>query len=262
MDKFEEIKKEVIEYANMFGSGVYKTAHVTSNLNWLRIKRQINEVINYIPQNAKVLDVGCGLGHNTKMLSLIRPDINIIGIDPDKKKTWNKFKGDKCNYKRCNALQLKFEKNYFDVVVSFGVMEHIKPDYSRYFENKNPLNVEFKFMNEIFRVLQPGGFNIIANLPNKYSWAEFISKFFGIRTHSEKYNQKQIKQLIKKTNFKEILVKREFFIPVQVYKISKRRGKLLNEYCSFFDKLDFFLNKFLNLFSQSYFVICKKVSIK
>jgi ubiquinone/menaquinone biosynthesis C-methylase UbiE len=142
-------------------------------------------------------------------------------------------------------------------------MEHIKVDYDRYYGKREFRNEDVRFMGEIYRVLKPMGVNIITNLPNKYSWVEFISKFFGIRTHSEKYTRKQIEKLIRKTNFKKNKLRLDFFIPAQIYKISKLGGELLNKYVIFFDKLDHFLNKTpLNLFSHSYFIICKKLPLK
>ncbi len=259
MDEFEDIKQVIKEHAKKEGKGVYRTANVSSNLNWLRIKRQIKEVCRYIPKNAKVLDLGCGRGHNTLMLKLSRPDIKIIGISPISSNQWKIYKRKNCVFRIGNGLNMEFKNNTFDVVVSFGVMEHLREDYVRNFGKREFRNEELKFMQEVFRVLKPKGVSIVANLPNKYSWSEFLTRLLKLRFHINRYTKKQIENLMKNAGFKDVKIRREFFIPAQVYKVSKFGAKFLNKYYRFFDNIDRLLNKTpLNIFSQSYFIICKK----
>ena len=96
MGEFENIRQILEEYAEKEGKGIYKIANVSSNLNWMRIKRQIKEVSRYIPKNARVLDLGCGRGHNTLMLKLIRPDIKIIGLSPSSSSQWKLYNRKDC----------------------------------------------------------------------------------------------------------------------------------------------------------------------
>ncbi len=44
------------------------------------------KVAEYIPQNAKVLDVGCGGGYPILPLAIVRPDLDITGLDSTEKK--------------------------------------------------------------------------------------------------------------------------------------------------------------------------------
>ena len=44
------------------------------------------KVAEYIPQNAKVLDVGCGGGYPILPLAIVRPDLQITGLDSTEKK--------------------------------------------------------------------------------------------------------------------------------------------------------------------------------
>ena len=44
------------------------------------------KVAECIPQNAKVLDVGCGGGYPVLPLAIVRPDLNITGLDSTEKK--------------------------------------------------------------------------------------------------------------------------------------------------------------------------------
>lgn len=46
-----------------------------------RIYKLANHLAELIPENARVLDVGCGNGHLAKLISQIRPDVEVTGID-------------------------------------------------------------------------------------------------------------------------------------------------------------------------------------
>jgi len=82
-----------------------------------------NEMVNMIPENAKVLEVGCGDGRFAHVLHEKRKDVSYIGID---------FIDD--NIKLCKELKLKeysfFVDNYwtalltysYDFIVSQGVL--------------------------------------------------------------------------------------------------------------------------------------------
>ena len=176
--------KEVREVLKKLDDGIPE--YIASNLRWLRIKSTIKEVSKYIPKNAKVLDIGCGMGYNTIMLKIFRPDITIIGIEPSVieegrviANVWKQYTQKGCNYKNGNALHLKSKNEFFDVVISFGVLEHIREYYDFFFEKKVFKDEELRFMQEANRVLKKGGINIITNLPNQYSRFELEGETRG-----------------------------------------------------------------------------------
>ena len=43
-------------------------------------------ISQYIPENAKIIDVGCGPGFPSLPLAIYRPDINVVGVDSTSKK--------------------------------------------------------------------------------------------------------------------------------------------------------------------------------
>lgn len=106
-------------------------------------------------KNLCCLDDGCGSGYGTYHLAKngISP---IIGVDI----SFNGIKFAKKNYKSKNiefiqmdALNLKFENNSFDAVISFDILEHIDEDY------------QSKFISEIARVLKDKG-TVYIGCPN------------------------------------------------------------------------------------------------
>lgn len=103
-------------------------------------------------QNLYVLDVGCGSGYGTFYLAKngVR---KIIGIDisPNAMKFAKKhFKLNNLEYIQMDTLNLKFEDNSFDAVISFDVLEHIDEKH------------QSKFISEIARVLNDEGIAYIS----------------------------------------------------------------------------------------------------
>jgi ubiquinone/menaquinone biosynthesis C-methylase UbiE len=114
-------------------------------------------IVDIIPHNTKILDIGCGTGAFLAEVAKKR-ECEVYGIDilPDaieiakKKYKVNAIVGD--------ANSLPYKDSEFDVVVSFGLFEHWD----------NPL----KLLKEWTRVLKKNGIHICM-VPNRYG-------FFGI----------------------------------------------------------------------------------
>jgi ubiquinone/menaquinone biosynthesis C-methylase UbiE len=114
------------------------------------------DVLNYCP-SGKILDVGTGPGWLLVELHKINPSFKITGVDisvgmidrarMNLERNWIQ---NIIELKVATAKNLPFEDNYFDVVVSTGSMHHWKDTTSS--------------LNEIYRVLKPGGYTLIYDL--------------------------------------------------------------------------------------------------
>lgn len=99
--------------------------------------------------DAKVLDLGCGIGHNFTLLHSMHPQSIVYGIDiipPEAVEP-------RMRYSRCDleAGKLPFEDETFDAVLCTHLLEHLR----------DPL----KLGHDINRVLKPGG-KIYVEAPN------------------------------------------------------------------------------------------------
>lgn len=220
--------------------------HIRSNLNWLRYEMQVSYLSDIIPPQSKVLEVGCGLGHTTAMLAKSRPDIQIIGTDLKYHFTWGLLEKIGCSYRECNAVDLPFEPEEFDTVISFGVIEHTYDD--------------ILFLKEIHKCLKPGGFNILFQIPNEYSLNELASRLLSIDHHKKRYRSSEIKRLFNRCNFKITDIRLEHLIPAQVDRISTNLGAFFNRHYCNIDKADNCLCKTgFRKICQDYRVVAKKV---
>lgn len=113
------------------------------------------EIISNISSNSRVLDAGCG--HGAVLISRYCDMIKeAVGVD-----LIQKFRvKPKVKTYTANLESLPFEDDYFDIIISKEVCEHLV----------NPLKV-FK---ELKRILKPGG-EIIILTPNKYCYSSFVS---------------------------------------------------------------------------------------
>jgi ubiquinone/menaquinone biosynthesis C-methylase UbiE len=104
-------------------------------------------MLSPLDENCRVLDVGCGPGHFTRMLSKANPRARITGIDysPGQvrlARDWlERDPAPNCEFQQANAMDLPFQDKCFDRVVSLFSIKHW-PD---------PL----QGLREIHRVLKP-----------------------------------------------------------------------------------------------------------
>jgi SAM-dependent methyltransferase len=90
------------------------------------------------------LDIGCSAGINTNFLGSELKAVIGIEIDEDALKFGNAHKKPNVHFLIGDAFLLPFNNNIFDIVICNHVYEHV-PDAKI-------------LMNEIFRILKPGGF--------------------------------------------------------------------------------------------------------
>jgi methionine biosynthesis protein MetW len=134
-------------------------------------------ILDLIKQNnsASVLDVGCGDGQKTLLFQKKIKTNNIIGIDAVKKRLLAAQKrGIKTKYVNIEK-KWPFANNFFDIVISNQVIEHLaKTDH---------------FIKEIYRVLKPGGYAVIST-ENLASWHNIVALILGFQDFSHHTIQK------------------------------------------------------------------------
>ena len=134
---------------------------------------------SYDRKKVKFLDIGTGRGtHLTRFMKHVKGDF--YGIDLEK----STIPG--AEIKSCNLENesLPFEDDYFDIIFSKSVIEHVK-------------NTE-NFMSEIYRVLKPKGI-LVLMAPD---WQSQMKNFYDDHTHVKPFTKKSLESLFKMYNFK------------------------------------------------------------
>lgn len=140
-------------------------------------------------KNLKILDIGAGSGHSLLPLKMAGWN-NLWAIDIV---DFNRgvFEKNKINFSKVDleSEAIPFEDNFFDVVLSFHVIEHIK----------NSDN----YLGEINRVLKKGGIFIVVT-PD---WRKQYKTFWRDHTHVHPYDKESIGRALKCHDFIPVVIK-------------------------------------------------------
>ena len=108
--------------------------------------------LDKLPKGSRVLDVGCGIGGSSRILSNYY-GFNVTGItiSPAQVKRARELTPSRlnCNFQVMDALDLKFEDGSFDAVWSVEAGAH--------------MHDKRKFADEMLRTLRPGGYLALAD---------------------------------------------------------------------------------------------------
>ncbi len=122
--------------------------------------------------------------------------------------------------KVADVLSIPYEDNFFDIIVSFDVLEHIKEDQ--------------KAVKEILRVLKPGGSFVFTVPAYNFIYSGHDKKL----NHFRRYNKKTITNLLK--DFSDSSLGYwffSFFVPVAVLRLFETKISSQRRIPSFLNKL-------------------------
>lgn len=142
---------------------------------YLTLSRLFDDIINE-KFEGNILDLGCG---DSALVNYLNTTENIMAKGIDINQGIN-FENDK----------LPFEKEEFDIIIMYSVIEHLH----------NPGNI----LNEIKRILKPKGKIII--ITSNFDLEHFFicdKKFYNDPTHVQPYNYTSIELLMKIYNFRK-----------------------------------------------------------
>lgn len=165
-----------------------------------------------IRNNTKIIDLSCSDGQFLKMLYFFKPDLDLFGIDINKKE----IKKAQINFPLAhlgveNVEKLSFENKTFDVAFSIASLHHYK-------------NIQKSF-KEIRRILKTDGIIYVIDLIPKYKWTQKIWNWHGCPEpyHFEKYYSiNELKLILKPIGYNIIFDKALSSIPrMRILKLEK-----------------------------------------
>jgi 2-polyprenyl-3-methyl-5-hydroxy-6-metoxy-1,4-benzoquinol methylase len=136
--------------------------------------REYRAIVARIAADApeRILDWGCGWGQITQLLREQGLDVKAFDYRPEAPRQGlqplERYPAIEA-YISHDPVKLPFDDGSFDAVLSLGVLEHVAhPDES---------------LEELKRVLEPGGTLYVYKLPNRYSYLEQAAKLIGLYYH-------------------------------------------------------------------------------
>ena len=223
---------------------------IRENPDFLEIIKKIKKKIT----NKNVLDLGCGFGSSSIVLSkyakkIFAIDLTLPAIKHAKKNVrLNKRKN--IFLKQVDAEKMKFPKNFFDFVFSWGVIHHSSnPNkiYKNIYKNLKPNGQFFMMVYNLYSFRYIFFSNYYLFLKRKifkgYDYTT-IGKKFTDGHYNKHYKKGEIKKILKNIGFKNIEVK-----------VGHHRGRIL----PFLKSHNSFLGKFLSRrFGYFLYIYCSK----
>jgi ubiquinone/menaquinone biosynthesis C-methylase UbiE len=156
----------------------------------------------------RLLDWGCGWGQVTTLLREAGIDVVAFdyraGLAAPTTEPLPRFPEIEAHLSS-EPVELPFEDDSFDTVLSCGVLEHVPdPDAS---------------LIEIRRVLRPGGMFYVTNLPNRFSYTERAARLLGLYYHGKLpddrvYTARTARELLGGNGFRIAEVRRTHMLPL------------------------------------------------
>lgn len=188
--------------------------------NYIRIA---NSIARQIPAG-HILDWGCGYGQMTYLLR--RRGFRVTSYDlgtPDTPMPDIPLSRGLDIVRTTHPTQLPFDDATFDAVLSSGVLEHVD-------EHSEPGN-ERKSLRELARVLRPGGYLLIYQLPQRYAWQEAIIRAWKLGyAHPRRYSAGEIMAMLDQAGFTSRRVARANLLPKNLTGLPTRVRKLYSRF--------------------------------
>ena len=180
---------------------------------WYRARREVLAALirrkALPPAGAKVLEIGCGTGHNLAMLAEFG-EVDALELDPEARKIAEGRLGKPVL--SAPLPQLKgVPRDHYDLIGAFDVIEHIDDDHAA--------------LMSIARRLKPSGKLVMTVPAHQWMW----SAHDVVNHHVRRYSRSQLQQLIANTplRLEAIGFFNSLLFPVAVAErmVSKLRGK-------------------------------------
>jgi SAM-dependent methyltransferase len=152
---------------------------------WFLARRRILEalIIRTVkpPRKARILEVGCGTGHNLAMLNKFGT-VEASELDPSARALSSRRLGRDVKEAKLPDLSM-FERNAYDLVALLDVLEHVPDDLAS--------------LKAIGKRLKPGGALLLTVPANPWMWSAHDTAHH----HFRRYTKKQLASLFAQAGF-------------------------------------------------------------
>jgi ubiquinone/menaquinone biosynthesis C-methylase UbiE len=250
MDKYCDLYKELIAKSKVISNN--DGSQGLSNTLSLSQYERIYKIVDEHKGPVQVLDWGCGSGHFSYFLHKKKFKTHSFGfVEPEyisdliAKHEIIFIKGD-----LSEPVKLNLQSNYYDVVFSIGVLEHVREFGGN----------EIGSLDEISRILKPNGLFICYHLPNKYSWIEFLARHINKYHHIYRYSSRQIEEIFSH-RFNLLRVKRYGFLPRNFSRFLPSAITNSLWVIKIYNLINSILSTLLNPICQNYLIVAKNKKI-
>lgn len=256
MDRDLEIVRELRELADPRTAEPIQFRNLLTGSLYLPLYRLVRR---HARPGMSVLDWGSGNGHFSYFL--LRAGLNVTAFNLSSHRNRledllaTRFAGRyRMSYgDASDPVTLPFADQSFDMACSIGVLEHVRETGG----------TEVDSLQELNRVLRPGGCFLCGMLPKKYSWIEFLVRNFarGKHHHVYRYTGRDIHCMLKGSGFELIELDTHGFLPRTTFNRAALRGVTNRvRVATLFNFTDHLLARSLPAISQNFMLCASKPS--
>lgn len=172
-------------------------------------------LLDRIPSDCRILDLGCGKGHLAAFLGSLGFPTRALDIPVTlgeqmvisrarwQQPLWREFERQVRNvrYGFYDGVRIPFRKGGFDAVMAYAVIEHVEPHLVR------------AWLREIRRVLTPQGLLFIFKCPHRLAPSEHLARRLGYQVHELLLNEGELKEHLREGGFEVLQSGRSDMIP-------------------------------------------------
>ena len=165
-------------------------------------------------EESKILNIGFGSGNFEELYFTDHKEWHGIDIAPESVKMAQK-KFPHGHFTNGTILELPYRDNYFDYVLSFEVLEHIRPSQIH------------TALSEVYRVLRPRG-KFIASVPINEGLEKMVKNHLNPNSHMRDYTANLIKAELEINHFAVEYIKTfyafnsYYFVKTMIARITRR----------------------------------------
>lgn len=153
------MKREFDQYIDNYRTNCDQALWLSGESSSYFARYKAQKLAEWLPAktstSARILDFGCGDGVMTHFVHTYFPHAHMYGVDPSPKSIETaKKQFDQITFRVSSeeSRHLDFDSHVFDIIFSAGVFHHI------------PFEQHTDYIQELFRILKPGGHLVIFEL--------------------------------------------------------------------------------------------------
>ena len=207
-------------------------------------------VRRFVPRGAHVLDWGAGNGHFSYFLLRAGYRATAFSLAPGGFDRWLpagewRFVSGSPD----EPTRLPFPDASFDAVTSVGVLEHVHELGGD----------DRKSLDELVRVLRPGGVFVCCHLPNHWSWIELVARRRPeLHAHGVRYRPRDVAALLAGAGLEPLQVRRYGFLPRNAWSRAPRALSDAPAIVAAWDALDGALGAVLPGLCQNFLIVARR----